>query len=100
MKNPNAVALGKLGGRIGGPARARSLSPSRRTEIARKAVLTRWSKNRATRMKISQKLSKATGADAGILEHTLRLLGLCPIDRLAQGLRFSKIGKNLHAVSL
>ena len=99
MKNPNAVALGKLGGRAGGPARARSLSPSRRTEIARKAVLTRWSKDRATRMRVAQKLSEATGADAGILEHALRLLGLCPVDRLAQGLRVGRLGKNLHAAS-
>ncbi len=43
-KNPAAVALGKLGGPKGGPARAKALSPARRTEIARKAALTRWAK--------------------------------------------------------
>lgn len=37
-KNANAVALGKLGGRVGGLARAKSLSPSRRLEIALKAA--------------------------------------------------------------
>ncbi len=41
-KNPAAVALGRLGGRKGGPARAEKLSASRRSEIARKAAETRW----------------------------------------------------------
>lgn len=43
-KNPAAVALGKLGGSKGGKIRAKKLSPKRRSEIARKAVLTRWGK--------------------------------------------------------
>ena len=34
-KNTHAVALGKLGGRVGGPARAAALSPERRSAIAR-----------------------------------------------------------------
>jgi hypothetical protein len=42
-KNPAAVALGKLGGKVGGPARAASLTPARRSEIARKAAERRWS---------------------------------------------------------
>jgi hypothetical protein len=41
-KNPAAVALGKLGGPKGGPARAAALSPERRREIARKAANARW----------------------------------------------------------
>jgi len=41
-KNPAAVALGKLGGPKDGPARAKALTSERRTEIARKAALTRW----------------------------------------------------------
>lgn len=41
-KNPAAVALGKLGGKKGGPARAKKLSKERRSEIARKAAETRW----------------------------------------------------------
>ena len=41
-KNPAAVALGKLGGLKGGKARANSLSPERRAEIARKAAQKRW----------------------------------------------------------
>lgn len=34
-KNQHAVALGGLGGKKGGPARARELSPARRSEIAK-----------------------------------------------------------------
>lgn len=43
-KNPAAVALGKLGGKKGGPARAAALSPKRRKEIARLAAQKRWRK--------------------------------------------------------
>jgi len=45
-KNPSAVALGKLGGSKGGKIRAAKLSPQRRSEIARKAVLARWAKRK------------------------------------------------------
>ena len=41
-KNPAAVALGRLGGKKGGPARAKALSAKKRKEIARKAALKRW----------------------------------------------------------
>jgi hypothetical protein len=41
-KNPAAVALGKLGGRKGGPARAKKLTPEQRKAIAQKAAQTRW----------------------------------------------------------
>jgi hypothetical protein len=43
-KNPAAVALGRLGGLKGGKARAKKLSPERRSEIARKAAQSRWQK--------------------------------------------------------
>jgi hypothetical protein len=41
-KNPAAVALGKLGGKKGGPARARKLNPEQRKAIAEKAARARW----------------------------------------------------------
>lgn len=41
-KNPNAVALGKLGGAKGGPARAKKLSAAKRKAIAKKAAAKRW----------------------------------------------------------
>lgn len=43
-KNPAAVALGRQGGLKGGNARAAALSKKRRSEIARKAAKSRWSK--------------------------------------------------------
>ncbi len=45
-KNPNAVALGRLGGLKGGKARAAKLTPEERAEIARKAAKARWRKGK------------------------------------------------------
>jgi len=45
-KNPAAVALGRLGGLKGGPARKKMLSKMRRSEIAHKAAQARWNKNK------------------------------------------------------
>ncbi len=46
QKNPAAVALGSLGGKKGGPARAAKLTPEQRKEIARKAAGARWATTR------------------------------------------------------
>jgi hypothetical protein len=43
-KNPNAVALGRLGGLRGGKVRAERLAPEKRREIARVAARSRWNK--------------------------------------------------------
>jgi hypothetical protein len=43
-KNPNAVALGRLGGLKGGRARASKMTPEQRKEIARVAANARWKK--------------------------------------------------------
>ncbi|OGY10054.1 MAG: hypothetical protein A2782_04035 [Candidatus Blackburnbacteria bacterium RIFCSPHIGHO2_01_FULL_43_15b] len=43
-KNPAAVALGRLGGLIGGHARAKKLTAKRKKEIAKKAAKARWSR--------------------------------------------------------
>ena len=45
-KNPAAVALGRLGGRKGGPARAKKLSDARRREIAKTAAEARWNRQK------------------------------------------------------
>lgn len=45
-KNPAAVALGRLGGKKGGPARANALSAKKRSEIAKKAAEARWRDSR------------------------------------------------------
>jgi hypothetical protein len=44
QKNPAAVALGRLGGKKGGKARAEKLTPKERKEIAQKAARARWNK--------------------------------------------------------
>jgi len=46
LKNPAAVALGKLGGQRGGKARASKLSRGERSEIARRAAAARWKDER------------------------------------------------------
>jgi hypothetical protein len=45
-KNPHAVALSRLGAKKGGKARAAALSAEKRREIARKASLARWAKEK------------------------------------------------------
>jgi hypothetical protein len=42
LRNPHAVALGSMGGRKGGKARAKSLSAAKRRSIAKKAAKSRW----------------------------------------------------------
>jgi len=44
QKNQAAVELGRLGGKKGGKARAESLTPEQRSEIAKKAAQKRWAK--------------------------------------------------------
>ncbi len=44
VKNPAAVALGRLGGLKGSKARAEKLSPRKRKAIAQKAAKARWSR--------------------------------------------------------
>lgn len=45
-KDPAAVALGRKGGLKGGKARAASMSPKNRSEIAKKASAARWDRKR------------------------------------------------------
>jgi len=42
-KNPHAVALGRLGGLVGGRRRAQVLTPDRRREIALAGATASWS---------------------------------------------------------
>jgi hypothetical protein len=48
-KNPYAVALGRRGGKKGGPARAAGMSAEERSESARKAVQARWERYNAAK---------------------------------------------------
>jgi hypothetical protein len=97
-KNPHAVALGRLGGKVGGPARARALSPERRSEIAGRAGRARWNRDRIARVELARQISEEMGADAGIVEHTLRLLEMDPLERLERGLAMSRAASALRRV--
>ena len=44
LRNPHAAALARLGAQRGGLARAASLTPRRRREIARAAARARWNR--------------------------------------------------------
>jgi DNA-directed RNA polymerase specialized sigma subunit len=96
MKNANAVALGRLGGLVGGPARAAKLSPERRSEIARRAVTARWClEKRLKRIAKARELAAELGIDVGVAEGTLLALERSPSERLARGLmkgRWAKVG--------
>jgi hypothetical protein len=43
-KDPAAVALGRKGGLKGGKARAQSMTPEERSEAAKRAAKSRWSR--------------------------------------------------------
>ena len=45
-KNPAAVALGRLGGLKGGPARMKGLTKKQRSELGRSAARARWGKKK------------------------------------------------------
>ena len=53
-----AAELGSAGGRVGGPARARSLSQAEREEIARKGGLASQAKKKARKKAIMSKVTK------------------------------------------
>jgi hypothetical protein len=91
--NPHAVALGRLGGIKGGPARAASLSSERRSEIAHQAARSRWgSETRRERIatdrlfcrRVARRLAGRSGLDAGDIEHALFNLTLSPMERLSR----------------
>lgn len=96
MKNANAVALGRLGGLRGGPARSLALSSGRRVEIARRAAESRWSQaRRISRRREAERIAGKLSVDVGVAEHTLLLLDLTFTQRLAQGLGLgrAKLGR-------
>ena len=47
QKNPAAVALGRLGGLIGGKARMAKLTAEERSAHGRMAVMARWNKRKS-----------------------------------------------------
>jgi hypothetical protein len=75
-KDPAAVALGRKGGKKGGPARAAKLTAEQRSESARKAVQTRWAKIKGTKGRPVVKIAKTTPAtpSADTSDHTVLAL--------------------------
>jgi hypothetical protein len=65
-KDPAAVALGRKGGKKGGPARAAKLTPKQRSESARKAVQARWTKIKGGEEHIVAKKTKMESTPATI----------------------------------
>jgi hypothetical protein len=62
VKNPAAVALGKLGGSKGGKIRAERLTPEARKAIAQQAAKARWAKDKIKiEMQGSRPSSKISG---------------------------------------
>ena len=57
-KNPNAVALGRLGAK----ARQEKLTPERRREIARNAIRARWAKAKKKRRRLQVNLACQFGS--------------------------------------
>ena len=51
-KNKNAVALGRLGGLKGGPARAKKMTKKQLSEAGKKAINARWAKRRVGQPKV------------------------------------------------
>ena len=62
-KNPHAVALGRLGGKKGGPARAAKLTPEQRRESAQKAGL---ASGKARMTSLTAKQRSAIGRKAAL----------------------------------
>ena len=62
-KNPAAMALGRLGGKKGGPARMQSMTPEERAEFARKGG-TIGGKARAKKLTKAQRKAIAQKAAA------------------------------------
>jgi hypothetical protein len=62
MKNPAAVALGKLGGSKGGKARAINLSTEEKKAIARQGGIARQAKARLLKLEAEANASRREGS--------------------------------------
>ena len=72
-KNPAAVALGRRGGKKGGPARAAKLTPKQRSESARRAVQARWTKAKERAEMTSNTRSLTGTSDSAVLNLLKRI---------------------------
>lgn len=75
-KNAAAVALGRKGGKKGGPARAAKLTSQQRSESARNAGLARWAKVKGVKqetMSVTKKVSIRDASDQALVALLNRL---------------------------
>lgn len=63
QKNPDAVALGKLGGLKGGNARAAKLSGEERSQIAKQGAAARWDKTKDNQPKTNPAMNEQIEKD-------------------------------------
>jgi len=61
-RNPRAVAIGREGGKKGGPARAKKLSPEERKRIAQDAARARWATRKLRRTGLEKRGSEHSDA--------------------------------------
>lgn len=70
-KNPAAVALGRLGGKKGGRARADKLSAEQRSAIAKLAAEKRWKDKKERKGRTTKELQNELGISGDLLEKAL-----------------------------
>jgi hypothetical protein len=83
-KDPAAVALGRKGGKKGGPARAAKLTPGQRSDSARKAVQARWAKTKDGNKPVSAPTPALDTSDDAVLELLKRIKAAGSQDELRQ----------------
>ena len=69
MKNLHVVSLGRLGGLKGGKARAKKLTPKRRSEIVSAGAKARWIKHTMEQKKEDHKEQKAKDLKEKVKKH-------------------------------
>lgn len=97
-KNPHAVALGRLGGKRGGPARARRLLPRERAFIARDAATSRWQGCRYGQVELDE-MVRALGREISKARQS-RLPKLLSASFRGPGARLLRLPRDLEEVAM
>ena len=104
MTNAHAVALGRLGGLRGGPARAAVLTSEERSAIALSGARARWRsarektttdldmRDRSHRKVKAHELVARFGGDVDLVEQVLYMQTMPPWLKLVRGLGRSRLG--------
>ena len=97
-KNPAAVALGRMGGLKGGNARAASMTPERRKEIAQRAAKQRWANRKSGCQRSSSAQSTATQVGR-MVRNIMTKNGGTPPERLAVAEDITGVKKRLKSAN-